>query len=632
MYGMASKKKRRKTPDRHQKGRPTISLCMIVRNEERFLGQCLKRVKNHVDEMIILDTGSTDRTIHVAESFGACVYRHPWENDFSRHRNQAISYAGGDWILVMDADEVLRQDSGPVLRKAASNNWIDAVTVTIISYHNRGASQTWENKVRLFRNHPSIRYTGIIHEQLMGYGSVRMYPIYLLHYGYDLIGRARTEKLERTLRLLEQQVREDPESYWHHHNLAAVYASHFMFKEAVAEGKKALQLSKKANALDQNLLWTYYILSSSFFKLGDLAQAERYALEASESSPLHLDSHFLLVLIYYRQKNWPRLLEASQNFLHSLNVLNNSPEKFIYMILNSAGEAWRVRLALGDYYLRTEEPRRGREEFQKALAMTPNLRECHRIMGDIYLDNGMLKQAETFFNKTLEDGEPPPECLFSLAKLRKAKGDQVSYLHLLKDVRECPDSNEDALLQLGRLDLTEGRYEEAVSVFERAIQDFFPTWEALSNLALAHKCLGHPDAALRYNQQALKIKPDAVETLTNLAHIYYERGESQSALPLYQKALKLAPNSLDISLRLASLYLSLGSVDACLSQCNLMLKNLGLPSQMTLNSLEDLSLVFLILAHSFAQHQKDRLSEEAVEIAFRLSPDTVAKCQKHPKV
>jgi cellulose synthase/poly-beta-1,6-N-acetylglucosamine synthase-like glycosyltransferase len=80
--------------------KPTISLCMMVKNEEKFLPQCLDSVRNYVDEIIIVDTGSTDRTVEIAEKYTDKIYFHPWEEDFSKHRNQSISYATGDWIFI----------------------------------------------------------------------------------------------------------------------------------------------------------------------------------------------------------------------------------------------------------------------------------------------------------------------------------------------------------------------------------------------------------------------------------------------------------------------------------------------------------------------------------------------------
>ena len=94
----------------------TISACMIVKNAEELLPQCLESVKDVVDEIIVVDTGSTDKSIEIAESYGAKMYHHPWENDFSKHRNQSIGYATGDWILWIDADEAVKEGCGSMLK------------------------------------------------------------------------------------------------------------------------------------------------------------------------------------------------------------------------------------------------------------------------------------------------------------------------------------------------------------------------------------------------------------------------------------------------------------------------------------------------------------------------------------
>ncbi len=88
-----------------------ISLCMIVKDEEEMLPRCLAAVAEHVDELVIVDTGSTDRTVEIAESFGADVVEFPWNGSFADARNVSLDRATGDWILWLDADEVL--DDGP---------------------------------------------------------------------------------------------------------------------------------------------------------------------------------------------------------------------------------------------------------------------------------------------------------------------------------------------------------------------------------------------------------------------------------------------------------------------------------------------------------------------------------------
>ena len=85
----------------------SLSLCMIVKNEEKHLVRCLRSVRDVVDEMIIVDTGSTDKTKDIAKIFGAKLYDYPWTGDFAAARNESLKYATGDWILILDADEVI---------------------------------------------------------------------------------------------------------------------------------------------------------------------------------------------------------------------------------------------------------------------------------------------------------------------------------------------------------------------------------------------------------------------------------------------------------------------------------------------------------------------------------------------
>ena len=108
-------------PDPNRK--PRLSVCMIVKNEERFLGQCLASVKGLADELIIIDTGSTDRTVEIAREHGAQVGHFEWCNDFAAARNASIAPATGDWILFLDADEELSSAEKQTLPTLlASNN------------------------------------------------------------------------------------------------------------------------------------------------------------------------------------------------------------------------------------------------------------------------------------------------------------------------------------------------------------------------------------------------------------------------------------------------------------------------------------------------------------------------------
>ncbi len=146
---------------------PGLSVCMIVKNEERFLEQCLRSVQDVADEIVVVDTGSTDRTVEIAKSFGAVVVEREWRNDFGWARNQALELATKRWIFVVDADEELTAQSKASL--VALKNvpaWHMAVWVRIYNKSDDyvGTGDMSHALVRIFPNDEAIRYRGLIHE------------------------------------------------------------------------------------------------------------------------------------------------------------------------------------------------------------------------------------------------------------------------------------------------------------------------------------------------------------------------------------------------------------------------------------------------------------------------------------
>ncbi|NTU42161.1 MAG: glycosyltransferase, partial [Nitrospirales bacterium] len=162
-------------------GKTTLSLCMIVKNEEKYLAKCLNSVKTIVDEMVIVDTGSTDRTSEIARVFGARVFDFPWQNDFAEARNASLERAEGDWILVLDGDEVIAgQDTREIKTLVEGHRKGIAYNIDTRNYTrnvvanwtgNEGdyaeeAGSGWfpSTKVRLFPNDRKIRFANPVHE------------------------------------------------------------------------------------------------------------------------------------------------------------------------------------------------------------------------------------------------------------------------------------------------------------------------------------------------------------------------------------------------------------------------------------------------------------------------------------
>jgi len=197
----------------------TISACMIVKNEEHNLPRCLASIKPFVDEIIVVDTGSTDKSIEIAESYGAKVYHHPWENDFSKHRNQSISYATCDWILIVDADEEfffgpdsihsIKENALPFIER--ENN---AAAILLKDMQN-GRVQMKFSTVRFFKR-GKVHYEKIVHNHAVVKGIAPVIPetmVYMHHYGYDLTPEKKQEKFDRSVGLLKKRLEQNPSDY-----------------------------------------------------------------------------------------------------------------------------------------------------------------------------------------------------------------------------------------------------------------------------------------------------------------------------------------------------------------------------------------------------------------------------------
>jgi tetratricopeptide (TPR) repeat protein len=167
---------------------PSLSAALIVKNEASNLGRCLASIRDLVDEIVVVDTGSTDGTVAIAEGFGARIFQFPWTNDFAAARNESLRHCTGDWVLILDADEAIDALDFPVLRAACAKPGADAYRLILRNYYS-GGGRTVQGEpprlndgrytqgagyshyadghaVRLCRRLEGLHFTGRIHELL----------------------------------------------------------------------------------------------------------------------------------------------------------------------------------------------------------------------------------------------------------------------------------------------------------------------------------------------------------------------------------------------------------------------------------------------------------------------------------
>ena len=190
-----------------------ISACYIVKNEAKNLAKSIKRLKNQVNEIVVVDTGSTDNTITVARKLGARVYSFPWQDDFSKARNFALSKAKGDWLVLLDADEYFTaKTAGNIRQVIRQAQQADGLLIQMVNYDvDKAEVQDYFYQLRIVRNQQGLHYEGKIHEELkLSEGKsmkfLRIPPEMLEIYHTGYASSVSRQKLERNLRLLQQAV------------------------------------------------------------------------------------------------------------------------------------------------------------------------------------------------------------------------------------------------------------------------------------------------------------------------------------------------------------------------------------------------------------------------------------------
>lgn len=207
-----------------ERAEPFLSAVMIVRDEEAVLGDCLASIESVVDEMVIADTGSTDRSREIGAAHGARLIDFPWRDDFAAARNAALVEARGQWILYIDADERLARTDKALARAALDNPRLIAAR----PWFRIKTGFTLAREFRLFRNDPRIRFRGAIHEKvsidilrLSGELGLEIgEPDLLLeHIGYD---GPQEHKHRRNLPLLRAELASRPDDVYNWHHLGRI--------------------------------------------------------------------------------------------------------------------------------------------------------------------------------------------------------------------------------------------------------------------------------------------------------------------------------------------------------------------------------------------------------------------------
>ncbi|MCL2153098.1 MAG: glycosyltransferase [Oscillospiraceae bacterium] len=286
----------------------SASLCMIAKNEEIFLGTALRSAKSifSLRDIVVVDTGSTDKTKDIALEFGAAVFDFKWCDDFSAARNFAASKAKNDWIFVLDADEeVMEADIVELEDCFADNHTVGSVTRIELS------DKATSNESRLY-NRNNYRYEYSIHEQITPLGHlqkvVQAVPILIAHHGYiSEFGRVE-EKLRRNERLLKNELSKHPDDPYLLHQLGkSFFCDDRDLPQALACFEKALSLSP-----DSRLGYVYDMVECYGYTLLGTGQYEKALELMNDYAPRYGSNPRFRFLSAHIYQNNGMLVEAAE--------------------------------------------------------------------------------------------------------------------------------------------------------------------------------------------------------------------------------------------------------------------------------------------------------------------------------
>lgn len=309
----------------------SLSLCIIAKNEESNIGRCIGSCEHIADEIIVVDTGSSDNTIKVAKSCGAKVIVDLWENNFSKARNRAVDEATCEWILYLDCDEMLDFEDGYKLKETLESPGViegvnEGFCLNLINVVDNKMTLNY-GSLRVFRNKPNYRFNGRIHEQIFpSIGEeypesvIKALDVNFYHYGYDEKSADIGAKQKRNLEIFESYEESEKDGFFYY-NLGNEYTR-------LGDCDKALEnylLARKTPAYDNGFkLFLPIYITKAYYDKRDYKSAIEVGFEYLEHYPNYKDLNFIVGVCLYEMGEFKKCKE------YLLNYIKYSQENYGY--------------------------------------------------------------------------------------------------------------------------------------------------------------------------------------------------------------------------------------------------------------------------------------------------------------
>ncbi len=488
-----------------------LSLCMIIKNEEENLDSCLKSVQTLVDEIIVVDTGSTDRTMEIARSYGTKIHIFPWNDDFSSARNESLKYASGEWILVLDADEVLDVNDHTGIRQLIEAKGVDAYRMVQRTYLKRSTCADWisleketelargchgymnSHLVRLFRNNKQICFKGRVHEQveidLLSRNKVIVttdMPIH--HYGNILSPDSLRNKQELYLRIGYDKLKDHP---FDNNTLCALGVVHL----ELGQVKEAEEVLRRAYEISPKNIRVAFNFAIALYRLNKMQEASKIYERIIKMDPTYTGAYNNLSQILERQSG---TFDRRKRLF--VEAIHHNPRRHT------------LRYNYGVNLERENLIDEAEEQYMAALDIDPDF-DLARNRLDILRGQGqdsveILAKSLGVLVGALEKDPNDCELHYECGKVLENLGQVDLAIERFRDALALSPGHSGTLFQLASLAWNQGLIDECIGLYEELLTVMPEHSQAHFNLGCALVEYGKIEKALYSVENALNIMPD----------------------------------------------------------------------------------------------------------------------------
>ncbi|MCX7653976.1 MAG: glycosyltransferase family 2 protein [Fervidobacterium sp.] len=316
--------------------KPFLSVAMIVKDEENNLPRCLESLKDFVDEIVIVDTGSVDRTVEIAKKYTDKVYFYLWNNDFSAARNYSLQFPTGEWVFIVDADEEATPEMKEGLRNYLEGLPSDVNTVYLptISYLDWNFEmKEVASSARVFRN-GTVKFENIVHNQAIYKPKVSYAPFSLIHYGYIWTRKLKQKKYARTANLIREHLKQAENIGEKIYYLVQLYKTETVsphFWSHVRVGWEVANLLTKTQNIPTIALEFMYIFGMELIS-NQIKEGEKLLDACLRLSPEYPDPYCGFAIKYFNDRNYEKAFEFAKDYFKVLDAVMAEKEKFTWTI------------------------------------------------------------------------------------------------------------------------------------------------------------------------------------------------------------------------------------------------------------------------------------------------------------